>query len=788
MKQIKSYLFLVLSGLFAAGCAMDEIVYPEADPETAGTYMTLGEATENPLTFDSVGGTYILKVVSEEKWTLTSNEEWCSPTTTEGFKYTQVSISFSDNPRNIERSAQLTFTLNETSETFTVNVTQEAAESSLFTDPEEFSFSIAGGDEEITVTSNAVSWTMEITGEDGTSAVDWCTASTETGTGSGTSEIDGSENAVIALHVEGNNSGSVRSAKAVFTVHENGSDVVLAEVQITQQGEFSAPELSLDSSYDFILSWDDIVGVDRYLLETYSDESLSVPVNDPLEIAAGTVTYDLANMEWKDGYVGMVYMRLAAVMTVEGQEVTQTSNTVSCHNYFDATSGDGTESSPYTVSSARHLRNIAAFPAAYYRQIADIDLAGIDFQPVYTSIENVSGNGRSADEYLCEFTGVYDAGRDGVVDEATGRTSGQYRISNMTINRTTNGNVGLFAQIGAGGIVRNLCMENPVVRGAYNVGTVAGECSGTILNCSTVAGASGTVYGSAADPAFAATFSATGGIAGCLADGRISRCRNTVPVSGNTAGGLGGIVGRIFASGTFPVVEYCLNTSSISMDTSTPFGGIVGDVGGALNTAQDNFASVDHCSNTGAISSSTVNNQVGGIIGRSTFATKVNACYNSGTITAAGSAGGIIGRMGGNTIREVNNCLNSGAVSSTGANVNNHNAAGIVAQGLQNANITMSNCLNTGIINANSGSLNGLVYNFAPGTTGLFQMTGCYALDRDNVRQTSASDSDIQTPASAYRNLSDAEASAQGTYTGWDFTDVWELANGMYPTLKGLLE
>ena len=26
MKQIKSYLFLVLSGLFAAGCAMDEIV------------------------------------------------------------------------------------------------------------------------------------------------------------------------------------------------------------------------------------------------------------------------------------------------------------------------------------------------------------------------------------------------------------------------------------------------------------------------------------------------------------------------------------------------------------------------------------------------------------------------------------------------------------------------------------------------------------------------------------------------------------------------------------------
>ena len=89
-----------------------------------------------------------------------------------------------------------------------------------------------------------------------------------------------------------------------------------------------------------------------------------------------------------------------------------------------------------------------------YELTADIDLAGISWQPI--------GN-------LGEpFTGVF-------------RGNG-HRISNLTIKANNTNNVGLFGAIGDNGRVENVGLVNVDIAGRSSIGSIAGYNFGTIIN------------------------------------------------------------------------------------------------------------------------------------------------------------------------------------------------------------------------------------------------------------------------------------------------------------------
>lgn len=92
-----------------------------------------------------------------------------------------------------------------------------------------------------------------------------------------------------------------------------------------------------------------------------------------------------------------------------------------------------------------------------------------------------------------------------------------------------------------------------------------------------------------------------------------------------------------------PAVAYCTNKANVVCSSKSPVGGVVGSIAGA---AGNDLIKVTGCANSGEISGTQANNQVGGIVGRATIDTEISQSYNTGSITAMGSASGIIARMG----------------------------------------------------------------------------------------------------------------------------------------------
>ena len=62
----------MLTAVCFAGCQQEDIVYPEPDAKVAETYLTLNELTQSPLQVPGPEGTYILKVISDDKRTLSA--------------------------------------------------------------------------------------------------------------------------------------------------------------------------------------------------------------------------------------------------------------------------------------------------------------------------------------------------------------------------------------------------------------------------------------------------------------------------------------------------------------------------------------------------------------------------------------------------------------------------------------------------------------------------------------------------------------------------------------------
>ena len=311
---------------------------------------------------------------------------------------------------------------------------------------------------------------------------------------------------------------------------------------------------------------------------------------------------------------------------------------------------DGSGARASTASNKITTGCLPATGCIGYELEADIDLAGIAWEPIGTG--NYSG---------ANFEAIFDGNRD------LG-----YKISNLAINTSNAEAIGLFAYLGNIAEVRNLVLANVAINGIAKIGGVAGYSKGTITNSEVTGSLSGN-----AD---------VGSLVG-KNDGVIGRSAADVAVSGISSAGnesqnIGGLAGhntgRIINSGALANISgntnvgslVGINEGSAGIVNSYASGHVAGDnaVGGLagrngnLATIRNSYAS----SEVSGISS------VGGLVGLN-FGTLANT-HASGSVVAREQGGGLVG----NNRNASNAIINSYAASQVRAS---RDAGGLMGLG-----------------------------------------------------------------------------------------------------------
>lgn len=271
------------------------------------------------------------------------------------------------------------------------------------------------------------------------------------------------------------------------------------------------------------------------------------------------------------------------------------------------TTGSGTESDPYVLTTVAELQAIQDEPDAYYELGSDINASGTGFQPI-------SG-----------FSGTLD-GKG-------------YEVTDLTID-TSNDEVGLFATIQSSGTVKAVRLVGATVTGSGTVGTLAGTNLGTVEDVgateTTVHGDSNKVGGlvgqnegtvtlsfaaGTVESTYTASSGSVGGLVGRHASGEISESLATTAVEAPDAGDVGGLVGHSYA-----LVQDSYATGDVLGDQVV--GGLVGENDG---TVERSFAA-------GIVGG----NDHGGFTAQSSTETD---CYWDETASGLGvTAGGASGR------------------------------------------------------------------------------------------------------------------------------------------------
>jgi len=232
-------------------------------------------------------------------------------------------------------------------------------------------------------------------------------------------------------------------------------------------------------------------------------------------------------------------------------------------------------------------------------------------------------------------------------------------------------------------------------------------------------------------------------------------------------------IGAVAGNANEATIQNCTATTTIQIrgcaNASNFLGGIVGYLGNAQIRRCKASVSIEGLAPASGYKNG---HAAGGIAGYSPSATDavIEECCASGTITIASSdrnpyAGGIVSYLRGT----VKNCYSSVSVSVTYKNTSQY-AGGIVGQLSYG---TCQNCYNIGAVSVSSGTnKGGVVGQNSSGT-----VTASY-YNSDTTGCTDTGKGDPKTTA---------ELKTQGTYSGWDFTDVWDIDSGIndgYPFLR----
>jgi hypothetical protein len=365
--------------------------------------------------------------------------------------------------------------------------------------------------------------------------------------------------------------------------------------------------------------------------------------------------------------------------------------------------GTGEPNDPYQIGSGGDLLALASDTNDYgkcFILTADVNLAGQVWTTAIIAPDTSSDYGFQG----TAFTGTFDGNG--------------HKITNFTVNGGSNSFLGLFGYIDAGGLVKNLGLEDLAVSGSsYFIGGLVGFNGGSISDCYSTGTVSGAGY--------------VGGLTGYNA-GSISQCYATGTVSG-TSYCVGGLVGSNGGS-----ISNCNSTGAVSGgDGSHYLGGLVGSNGG----------SISNCHSTGTVSGSAY--YVGGLVGGNGGG--ISNCYSTGAVTG-GDESVYIGGLVGLNYGSISDCYSTSTVS--GSSWSEY-IGGLV--GFNNEGGTITNCYSIGSVSGTD-YVGGLVgWNDGIVSSSYFLIT-------------SGPNNGYGTP------LTDAQMKQQSNFVGWDFTN--ETANG----------
>lgn len=274
--------------------------------------------------------------------------------------------------------------------------------------------------------------------------------------------------------------------------------------------------------------------------------------------------------------------------------------------------GDGTESSPYKISTVGELywfaglvsgdENICTGGVTQNKSANAVLTADIIVnRDLLTSLKYDSDNNVTNGSDFTSWTSIgweRWVGNVLVKNPYTGTFDGQgHTVSGLYFNGTNVEDVGLFGNVGSGGSVSNVGIVDSYFNGYRLVGGVCGRNYGTITNCYNTGAVSGkSEY--------------VGGVCG-RNDGTIKSCYNTGTVTGKDYY-VGGVCGD--NSG---IITNCYNTGTVSGVSSV--GGVCGRMW---------VGTIANCYNTGAVSASGSNPLVGGVCGYLAGGYIINCYYD----------------------------------------------------------------------------------------------------------------------------------------------------------------
>jgi hypothetical protein len=382
--------------------------------------------------------------------------------------------------------------------------------------------------------------------------------------------------------------------------------------------------------------------------------------------------------------------------------------------------GDGSSSSPYEIRTASDLQAMQEDLDADYKLIRDIDASGT------VNWNNGQGFNPIGDNDV-NFTGSFDGQN--------------HTISNLSINRLDDNDVGLFEAIGADGEVKNVGVINVNITGNNMVGGLVGINQGTVSNSYSTGNVTGKYD--------------VGGLVGYNDEGStISNSYST----GNVTGGdnyVGGLVGYNDEGST---ISNSYSTGNVTGESYST-GNVTGEsyyVGGLVGI---NHGTVSNSNSTGNVQGIGI---VGGLVGENDEGSTISNSYSTGNVTGESyDVGGLVGRdFKGN----ISNSYSTGNV--TGGD---NNVGGLVGRTFGN----ISNSYSTGNVTGGGKYVGGLAgYHFFGTVSNSYwdtEATGQSSSDGGNGLTTSE-----MQGSSASSNMSGFD----------DFTDTWSTVEGDYPELK----
>lgn len=240
---------------------------------------------------------------------------------------------------------------------------------------------------------------------------------------------------------------SNRRVKGTYTFNVEKLTVD-GEVTTADGGDLLLSEESSRANYTYSVSYL-VPDVQTQVLDAIGNEVRTYPMGSLGPGKDGFVSWDLKDRNGNKVSPGRYCFQVVAA----GTAIKSSYITVYANSEFG--SGNGSENSPYLVSSLELLQKVSGHNGAHFRQTEDIDVGRQPFMSLFTTD--------------VPFTGTYDG---------NGHT-----IKNIISTKGSENNIAIFRAVGAKGTIQNLVIDNCTFNGNTNVSAIVGINEGNISNC-----------------------------------------------------------------------------------------------------------------------------------------------------------------------------------------------------------------------------------------------------------------------------------------------------------------